>query len=133
MKKLIIAILMMVSGGAAMAQDFQFHYDFGRNLYGTEESSRARTTLTYEQFKADRLGSWYWFVDFDLYGAFYPYFGKGLAIVAEKAPVLKAGCGDPVAGFKLDSKAVDYFVGVTNGGVDYFRLAVVIDLDRFYS
>ena len=52
MKKLIIAILMMVSGGAAMAQDFQFHYDFGRNLYGTEESSRARTTLTYEQFKA---------------------------------------------------------------------------------
>lgn len=68
MKKLIIAILMMVSGGAAMAQDFQFHYDFGRNLYGTEESSRARTTLTYEQFKADRLGSWYWFVDFDLYG-----------------------------------------------------------------
>lgn len=63
----MMAILVMVSGGAAPAQDFQFHYDLGRNLYGNEERTRPRVTLTYEQFRADRLGSWFWFADFDMY------------------------------------------------------------------
>lgn len=48
------------------AQNVQLHYDFGRNLYSSEEADRQKVTLTYEMFKADDLGSWYLFADFDL-------------------------------------------------------------------
>lgn len=48
------------------AQNVQLHYDFGRDLYSSEEADRQKVTLTYEMFKADNLGSWYLFADFDL-------------------------------------------------------------------
>lgn len=49
-----------------MAQNVQLHYDFGRHLYSLEEADRAKVTVTYETFKADKLGSWFYFVDVDL-------------------------------------------------------------------
>jgi hypothetical protein len=48
------------------AQNIQVHYDFGRNIYTGEESSRQKVTITLEQFKADKWGSWFYFVDVDL-------------------------------------------------------------------
>lgn len=50
----------------AGAQNVQLHYDFGRNLYSSEEAGRQKVTLTLEQFKADKWGSWYYFVDVDM-------------------------------------------------------------------
>lgn len=50
----------------AVAQNVQLHYDFGRNLYSSEQADRQKVTLTYEAFKADKLGSWYYFIDLDL-------------------------------------------------------------------
>ncbi len=50
----------------AQAQNIQLHHDFGRSLYSAEEGSRPKTTVTLEQFKADGLGSWFYFVDVDL-------------------------------------------------------------------
>ena len=47
------------------AQDVQLHYDFGRNLYPDQEAGRQKVTMTVEQFKADKWGSWFYFVDID--------------------------------------------------------------------
>lgn len=52
---------------SAQAQNLQFHYDFGRHIYSSEEATRQTVTLTFEQFKADALGSWFWFIDLDMY------------------------------------------------------------------
>ncbi|MBO4379500.1 MAG: DUF5020 family protein [Muribaculaceae bacterium] len=48
------------------SQNFQFHHDFGRNIYPTEEGDRMLTTVTFEMFKPDRWGSTYFFTDFDI-------------------------------------------------------------------
>ena len=56
---------MAVAALAAQAQDIQLHYDFGRNIYPDEEDGRQKVTVTLEQFKADKWGSWYYFVDLD--------------------------------------------------------------------
>ena len=53
------------------AQNIQLHYDFGRNIYPDEEDSRQKVTVTVEQFKADKWGSWYYFVDLDLSNKFF--------------------------------------------------------------
>ncbi len=66
MKKLFFTALMTVAVLTANAQDIQLHYDFGRNIYTGEEAGRAKVTLTVEQFKADKWGSWFYFVDVDL-------------------------------------------------------------------
>lgn len=66
MKKLIFTVLMAVAALTTSAQDIQLHYDFGRNIYTGEEAGRAKVTVTVEQFKADKWGSWYYFVDVDL-------------------------------------------------------------------
>lgn len=66
MKKVILSSLVAIFALAAQAQNVQLHYDFGRNIYSDEEAGRQKVTLTLEQFKADRFGSWYYFVDFDL-------------------------------------------------------------------
>ena len=50
---------------ASNAQDIQLHYDFGRNLYSKQQAERPKVTMTLEQFKADRWGSWFYFVDVD--------------------------------------------------------------------
>ena len=65
MKKFLSLMLMTVAGLTAAAQDIQLHYDFGRNIYPDEEAGRQKITLTLEQFKADKWGSWFYFVDFD--------------------------------------------------------------------
>ncbi len=69
MKKSIIAALAALAAVVAPAQNIQVHYDFGRTLYSSEQSDRQKVTITLEQFKADRLGSWYYFADFDLKSA----------------------------------------------------------------
>lgn len=66
MKKILIMCAMLVAGLAASAQNVQVHYDFGRNIYTGEEAGRQNFTLTYETFSADKLGSWYYFVDLDI-------------------------------------------------------------------
>lgn len=66
MKKLFILPFMLLAALCVQAQDIQVHYDFGRNLYSDTEAGRQKVTVTLEQFKADQLGSWYYFVDIDL-------------------------------------------------------------------
>lgn len=66
MRKLFLLCAMLVAGVAANAQNLQFHYDFGSNIYSTDQDSRQAITLTFEQFKADKLGSWFYFIDLDV-------------------------------------------------------------------
>ena len=63
MKRLFFALALLLSSVAVSAQNLQVHYDFGRQIYSDEEATRQQVTLTFEQFKADKLGSWYWFID----------------------------------------------------------------------
>ena len=70
MKKLLLmACAAMLSLGAA-AQNVQFHYDFGHNLYNdlkktSESDGRAPITTTVEMFRGDTWGSTYFFIDLD--------------------------------------------------------------------
>ncbi|MBR4921736.1 MAG: DUF5020 family protein [Prevotella sp.] len=66
MKKYVFLTALAFSALIANSQNIQLHYDFGRNLYPDEESTRQKVTLTLEQFKSDDWGSWYYFVDVDL-------------------------------------------------------------------
>ena len=66
MRKVFFFVLAAMAAITAQAQDIQLHYDFGRNIYTGEESGRQKVTITLEQFKADKWGSWYYFVDVDL-------------------------------------------------------------------
>lgn len=63
--------LMAVAALSVNAQDIQLHYDFGRNIYPDQEAGRQKVTITLEQFKADKWGSWYYFVDLDLSRKFF--------------------------------------------------------------
>ena len=65
MKKFFTLALLSLLTVSSHAQDIQLHYDFGRNIYSSEEVGRQKMTLTLEQFKADEWGSWYYFVDVD--------------------------------------------------------------------
>jgi len=67
MKKCLFLVCMACFAIATHAQNIQLHHDFGRNIYSEEEGERQLTTLTIEQFKADDLGSWFWFIDLDLF------------------------------------------------------------------
>ena len=66
MKKTFLLLLAAVCASIATAQNIQLHYDFGRHLYPDVGADRQPVTVTLEQFKADRLGSWFYFVDLDL-------------------------------------------------------------------
>lgn len=71
MKKLVLlGALMAISALTVQAQNVQLHYDFGRNLYPDQEEGRQKVTLTLEQFKADKWGSWFYFVDMDFSNKF---------------------------------------------------------------
>ena len=65
---------MAVSAMGAAAQNVQFHYDFGCNLYNdlkrtSESDGRAPITTTVEMFRGDTWGSTYFFIDmFDTIG-----------------------------------------------------------------
>ena len=64
-KKIILCSVMALFSIALQAQNVQLHYDFGRNIYPNEEGGRQKVTMTLEQFKADKWGSWFYFVDVD--------------------------------------------------------------------
>lgn len=66
MKKLFITAVMAIAAFSVNAQNIQFHYDFGKNLYSDDEAGRQNATITYETFKADNLGSWFYFIDLDI-------------------------------------------------------------------
>ena len=70
MKKFFTIVLMAVAALGANAQNVQLHYDFGRNIYPNQEDGRQKVTMTLEQFKADKWGSWYYFVDVDFTNKF---------------------------------------------------------------
>lgn len=60
MKKLTLSILIAIACIPIVAQNLQVHYDFGEN--------RKMVTTTVEMFKADDLGSTFFFIDMD-YGS----------------------------------------------------------------
>ncbi len=64
-KTLILAFLLLgtITGYAQL--DVQLHYDLGNALYGNRLDNRPHLTSTVENFKADRWGSTYFFIDFD--------------------------------------------------------------------
>jgi len=64
-RQLALAVL-LGTAVSIQAQNIQLHYDFGRHVYTSEESERQPLTITLEQFKADKWGSWFYFVDVDL-------------------------------------------------------------------
>jgi len=70
MKKLLTIALMAAAALSVNAQNVQLHYDFGRHIYPDQEEGRQSATITLEQFKADKWGSWYYFVDVDLSNKF---------------------------------------------------------------
>ena len=63
-------VLMAIAIMSANAQNIQLHYDFGRHLYPDQEEGRQSVTITLEQFKADKWGSWFYFVDVDFSNKF---------------------------------------------------------------
>lgn len=63
MKKLFFILLLL--SGATFAQNFQVHYDFGKDENGNK---RDYVTTTFEMFKPDEYGSTFTFVDFDFNG-----------------------------------------------------------------
>lgn len=70
MKKLLLIAALIAFNLTAMAQNIQFHYDFGRSLYSeldkTEQSlGRPTLTTTVEMFRPDSYGSTFFFVDMD--------------------------------------------------------------------
>ena len=71
MKKVFVFAVMAIAALTTNAQNIQLHYDFGRNIYSDEEAGRQKVTVTLEQFKADKWGSWYYFVDLDLSRKFF--------------------------------------------------------------
>lgn len=64
MKKKFTFFLFLLLPLAAMAQNVQVHYDFGRHLYDKDLSARPRITTTVEKFAPDRWGVlfslWIW-------------------------------------------------------------------------
>lgn len=64
MKKVLFSALLVLASLPAFAQlNVQMHYDFAKALYGSELDNRPRWTATIENFKTDKWGSTYFFVD----------------------------------------------------------------------
>lgn len=64
MKRILLTALTILVSLPMLAQlNVQMHYDFADALYGNELSNRAHWTATVENFKADKWGSTYFFVD----------------------------------------------------------------------
>lgn len=70
MKKKLLSTALLALAIGVHAQNIQLHYDFGRHLYPDQEGERQSATITLEQFKADKWGSWFYFVDVDLSNKF---------------------------------------------------------------
>ena len=66
MKKILLSALLFIVSLPIFAQlNVQLHYDFGDAFYGDKLSNRPHLTATVENFKADKWGSTYFFVDLD--------------------------------------------------------------------
>ena len=66
MKKILLSTLMLIASLPIFAQlNVQLHYDFADALYGDKLSNRPHWTATVENFKADKWGSTYFFIDMD--------------------------------------------------------------------
>ena len=64
MKKIILSLLLLISATQISAQlNVQVHHDLGNAIYGDELSNRPQWTATVENYKADKWGSTYFFVD----------------------------------------------------------------------
>ena len=64
MKRILLTTLTILASLPMLAQlNVQMHYDFADALYGNKLSNRAHWTATVENFKADKWGSTYFFVD----------------------------------------------------------------------
>ena len=90
MKKFLTLALMTVAAITMQAQNIQLHYDFGRNIYPDEEAGRQKVTITLEQFKADKWGSWFYFVDLDMSRKFFR--SAYTEISLQHAALLGGGC-----------------------------------------
>ena len=69
-KFIFFAATLVASLASVQAQNVQLHYDFGRDInkpLNGDHGDRQRMTLTYETFKADKWGSWFYFADLDFY------------------------------------------------------------------
>lgn len=68
MKKILFILCAILCASGAMAQvNIQAHYDFGRFIYPHSEADRQKVTVRLEQYRPDRLGSIYYFVNFDFH------------------------------------------------------------------
>ena len=66
MKKILLSAFLFIVSLPMLAQlNVQLHYDFGDAFYGDKLSNRPHLTATVENFKADKWGSTYFFVDLD--------------------------------------------------------------------
>ena len=66
MKKILLSALLFIACLPMFAQlNVQMHYDLGNGIYGNELSNRPHFTATVENFKADKWGSTFFFVDLD--------------------------------------------------------------------
>ena len=66
MKKILLSVFLFIVSLPMLAQlNVQLHYDFGDVFYGDKLSNRPHLTATVENFKADKWGSTYFFVDLD--------------------------------------------------------------------
>ena len=67
MKRIFSLAILMAAFVSITAQNIQLHYDLGHSLY-EELTNRQSVTTTVEMFKADKLGSNYFFTDLDYHG-----------------------------------------------------------------
>ena len=104
---------MAVAAITANAQNIQLHYDFGRNIYPDEEDARQKVTVTVEQFKADKWGSWYYFVDLDLSNKFFK------SAYTEISREFSFGSGSPFAAH------VEYDGGLSEAAGSFQQAALV--------
>ena len=66
MKKVLLSALLFIACLPMFAQlNVQMHYDFGKAIYGDELSNRPQLTATVENFKADKWGNTFFFIDLD--------------------------------------------------------------------
>ena len=66
MKKILLSALLFIACLPMFAQlNVQMHYDLGKAIYGNELSNRPLFTATVENFKADKWGNTFFFIDLD--------------------------------------------------------------------
>lgn len=64
MKRIYLVLLLALLGlGKLDAQNVQLHYDFGRQLYSTDQAERPQLTTTVEMFRPDSWGNTFFFID----------------------------------------------------------------------